>query len=467
MGFLVNAPPAWPYAGEYPQTIPLQMIKRKRKRRVLASEVQEDIVLEGRKSRLKKDRKAEREAEKASDDKQKDTAPEDSEPSKGDGGGWKDKEVDAGIWQVTSKKLGLDKIKGVWRTIFGRRHFFPSDGSEPTPPLRKKIELKSKEYDKKEYDKDLNSLVDLSNENQGDEFSFDEIAKKVGRTDPAEVTNLIRGAVMNGAISPVFVRNGMTKGEFIDENQRLIIGEIRDFGAVTEVSLMNELNISELEVKELLNYHKENGNIEEHDSGGDNGITYVLTEKGKKADSGFSPSVGSPDSRVRTQNFHNNTYFSSDEPRPDEYGWDGGDGEPAEPLAFELPLEPEPEQTDGDGGQPDDGGVEQPTDGGEQPADGEEEKPKKGRGAKKPKEPKPPKEPKAPKAPKPPTPWNETKEAKEMLRRLTSTINRLKKRPFFKFSYTVRALKLMISGLESGSQATFKRGTQMLRKRVG
>jgi hypothetical protein len=93
MGFLVNAAPPWPYDGSLPQEVPLEMIKRERKRkrvRVMSAEISED-----------------------SD--------------------WKNVEVEPGVWNLTSKTLGLKNEIGVWRQAFNKPTFFPLDGSGPQP----------------------------------------------------------------------------------------------------------------------------------------------------------------------------------------------------------------------------------------------------------------------------------------------------------------------------------------------
>ena len=93
MGFLMGAAPPWPYDGSLPQRVPLEMVKRERKRkrvRVLSTAISED-----------------------SD--------------------WKNVEVEPGVWELTSKALGLKNEVGVWRQAFNKPTFFPLDGSGPRP----------------------------------------------------------------------------------------------------------------------------------------------------------------------------------------------------------------------------------------------------------------------------------------------------------------------------------------------
>jgi hypothetical protein len=160
MGFLMNAPPPWPYSGGNPQDVPLAIIRgKKKKKRVLVTALEE-----GRQSRLKAERKAARAAAKAGADapaatpakaaappqkaakeatpKAPEKAPEKA-PAKADDSkpettkGWKNVEIEPGVWQVTAPQLGVKKEMGVWRTIKGQRYFFPADGKPPVvPPLK-------------------------------------------------------------------------------------------------------------------------------------------------------------------------------------------------------------------------------------------------------------------------------------------------------------------------------------------
>lgn len=157
MGFLMNAPPPWPYSGGNPQDVPLAIIRgKKKKKRVLVTALEE-----GRQSRLKAERKAARAAAKAGADAPAATpakaaspppkaakeappkAAEPKAPAKADDSkpettkGWKDVEIEPGVWQVTAPQLGVKKEMGVWRTIKGQRYFFPIDGKPPVvPPLK-------------------------------------------------------------------------------------------------------------------------------------------------------------------------------------------------------------------------------------------------------------------------------------------------------------------------------------------
>jgi hypothetical protein len=176
MGFLVNAPPPWPYDGSLPQTIPLKVIsKRKRSRlrvgafnpagKVSVAEsvdmLDEASIAKMNRRKREKERKevekgkAERAAGKERDDYEGwwSKSMDDKEKDEKD---W-NKQVDKDTYVVTSKPLGIDKEKGKWRTVLGIRTFFPADGSPPsTPSLRKdfkpsgKSEAPKKEEPKKD-----------------------------------------------------------------------------------------------------------------------------------------------------------------------------------------------------------------------------------------------------------------------------------------------------------------------------